>query len=415
MIDLPSLSIDPMGIRYGSSKLFQILVPLTSYMVLRDLFLKKLVLREAVIEKIDQILPKNSFFEQFRTDLPKIFDQTVGFLSWKVGCDLGFFIIVTGLGPWERAFTWSGLLPYTIIQYFVYFLIGRRMLVDGQLNPFSETVSEPVTPEPRPWWKQLLSKYLHEDLNTTNEYVPLRQVFLKPFVDYGGLVLSWSLYNVGIFFFQSGEMNLAPVIQFTFFQMLTFYLVNTYGYVIGYNIGEWIDTGISALEERFSHWKRQQAERLEKEWNEDKQSLQKQFYNLSDSIHQIWQNLKYGYLWQLQVFLGQYGIGRKWFITTVSGVFAVVLIAPSFSGVMFTVGDNISDLWFARLGEVNQVQVAQIEPSMSDQMNLPNSEVVIAQFPEFWQALYTPETQFENIALDDVPSIVKEAEADTNS
>jgi len=75
----------------------------------------------------------------------------------------------------------------------------------------------------------------------------------------------------------------------------------------------------------------------------------------------------------------------------------------------------MSDLWFQQLGKVDQVQVAQIEPAMSDQINLPNSEVIIAQFPEFWQALYTPETQFENIALDDVPSVVEEAETDTNS
>lgn len=415
MIDLPSLSIDPMGVRYGASKLFQILVPLTSYMVLRDLFLKKLVLREAVVEKLNALLPKNSFFDQFRADLPTIFDQTVGFLSWKVGCDLGFFLIVTGLGPWERAFTWSGLLPYTLAQYFVYYLIGRRMLVDGQLNPFStETSGESVTPEPRPWWKQLLSKYLHEDLNVTNEYVPLRQVFLKPFVDYGGLVLSWSLYNVGIFFFQSGEMNLAPVIQFTFFPMLTFYLVNTYGYIIGYNIGEWLEAGILALEEGFSAWKRQQTSLIEYHQKQEKK-LNLLLLRLSNSLQSAWEDIKYAYLWQIQAFLGQYGIGRKWILTTVSGVFAVVLIAPSFSSIMFEVGDNVSDLWFDRLGEVDQVQLAQIEPSLSEQINLPNSEVVISRFPEYWQALYTPETQFENIALEDAPSVVKEALADTNS
>jgi len=413
MIDLSSLPIDPMGIRYGSSKLFQILVPLTSYMVLRDLFLKKLVLKKQIIEKFNQILPDNSFFNQFRSDLPKIFDQTVGFLSWKVGCDLGFFLIVTGMGPWERAFTWSGLLPYTIAQYFVYFLIGRRMLVDGQLNPFSQSSSNPVTPQPRPWWKQLLSKYLHEDLNVTNEYVPLRQVFLKPFVDYGGLVLSWSLYNVGIFFFQSGEMNFAPVIQFAFFQMLTFYLVNTYGFIIGYNIGEGIETLISALEERLSRWKRKQIRAVD-DSSRESPNFSVRLYHLSESFKLAWQNIKYGYLWQLQRFLGQYGIGRKWLLTTVSGVFAVVIIAPSVSDVMFSVGNNMSDLWFNRMGEVDQVQVAQIEPSVSDQLNLPNSEVVISRFPEFWQALYTPETQLENIALDDAPSVMKESEADTN-
>jgi hypothetical protein len=287
------------------------------------------------------------------------------------------------------------------------------MLVDGQLNPFSQSPSNPVTPKPRPWWKQILSKYLHEDLNVTNEYVPLRQVFLKPFVDYGGLVLSWSLYNVGIFFFQSGEMNFAPVIQFAFFQMLTFYLVNTYGFIIGYNIGEGIDAAISALEERFSRWKRQQIS-VVNDSSQESQSLSVRLYRLSESLKLAWQNIKYGYLWQLQTFLGQYGIGRKWLLTTVSGVFAVIIIAPSVSDVMFSVGNNMSDLWFDRMGEVDQVQVAQIEPSVSDQLNLPNSEVVISRFPEFWQALYTPETQFENIALDDAPSSVKESEADTN-
>ena len=411
MFDLPSLSIDPMGVRYGSSKLFQILVPLTSYMVLRDLLIKKIFLREKLVEKINQILPKNSFFEQFRADLPKIFDQTVGFLSWKVGCDLGFFLIVTGLGPWERAFTWSGLLPYTIIQYFVYFLIGRRMLVDGQLNPFSKNPPQSTPPEARPRWKQVLSKYLHEDLNTTNEYVPLRQVFLKPFVDYGGLVLSWSLYNVGIFFFQSGEFNLAPVVQFTFYQMFTFYLVNTYGYVIGYNIGEWIEKGINLFEERFSRWKRQQAHLEKKEKTNTPQAI---VYKLSNSTQLLWQDIKYAYLWRIATFLGQYGIGRKWVLTTVSGVFAVVLIAPSFSSVMLNFGNNVSDLWFDRVGQLDQGQLAQIEPAMSDQINLPNSEVVIAQFPEFWQALYTPETQFENIALDDVSPLMQEEESNTN-
>ncbi len=406
MIELPSLTIDPMGVRYGSSKLFQILVPLTSYIVLRDLLIKKVFLREIVVEKINSLLPKNEFFEQFRADLPKIFDQTVGFLSWKVGCDLGFFLIVTGLGPWQRAFTWSGLLPYTIIQYFVYFLIGRRIIVDGQLNPFSQTPPPSKTPQARSWWKQLLSKYLHEDLNTTNEYVPLRQVFLKPFVDYGGLVLSWSLYNVGIFFFQSGELNLAPVIQFTFYQMLTFYLVNTYGYVIGYNIAEWIEKAINLLEERFSQWKRQQSYLIQQAKQTNPVPLT--LYKVSHSIQSAWQDIKYAYLWQLQAFLGQYGIGRKWVLTTVGGVLAVVLIAPGFANIMLNLGNEVSDLWFDRVGEVNQEQVAQIEPFMFDEMNLPNSEVVIAQFPEFWQALYTPETQFEKIALDNIDSSKKE-------
>ncbi len=405
MIDLPSLPIDPMGVRYGASKLFQILVPLTSYMVLRDIILKKVVLREAVVAKINQLLPDNSFFNQFRRDLPTIFDQTVGFLSWKVGCDLGFFLIVTSLGPWHRAFTWSGLLPYTIAQYFVYFLIGRRMLVDGKLNPFSMNPEQPVNPEPRPWWKQLLSKYLHEDLNVTNEHVPMRQVFLKPFVDYGGLVLSWSLYNVGIFFFQSGEINFAPVIQFTFFQMLTFYLVNTYGYIVGYNVGEWIEAALLALEERFSRWKRNQAE------TNQQNAPQRMIYRLSDFLKFAWQDIKYSYLWRIQQFFGQYGIGRKWVLTTASGVFSVILIAPPFSDWMLDTGNQVSDLWFDQMGKVDKVQLAQVEPNMSDQLNLPNSEVVISQFPEFWQALYIPDDQMGNIALE-APSLEADVESE---
>ncbi|NEP54885.1 MAG: hypothetical protein F6K65_41320, partial [Moorea sp. SIO3C2] len=183
MIDLPLIPANSMGIRYGASKLFQILIPLGGYLLVRDLLLERILFPVAVRERLWQQLPKGPRWESLRKQLPGLFEQALGFATWKIGCDLGFFLVVTGLGPWQRAFTWSGLIPYTLIQYFIYYLIGRKMLIEGQLNPFKSPPAKAPSSERRSLWRRLMSKYLHEDLNATSEDIPLRQVLLKPLVD----------------------------------------------------------------------------------------------------------------------------------------------------------------------------------------------------------------------------------------
>lgn len=389
MINLSLFSVNSMGVRYGASKLFQILIPLVGYLLIRDLLVERLLLRPAIRDRLLQLLPEGPRWQAIRANLPTLFEQAIGFTAWKIGCDLGFFLIVTGLGPWQRAFTWSGLIPYTIIQYFFYYLLGRRMLIEGRLNPFSsKSVTTPVSKRP-PNWQRLASKYLHEDLNATSEDIPLRQVFLKPFVDYAGLVLSWSMYTVGIFFAQSREFNLAPLIHFGFYPMFTFYLVNTYGYIIGFNIGEWIHFRLSWLEEKYSAWARYQATTLTTQ--EQSVNASQQVYLLLKSLQNYWLELKYRVLWRFTPVTERYGLNRRWLLSAIGGVYCVVLVAPGWSGWLLNVGTQASRAWFSAFGSLDQVQLAQISESPTQTAQLPDSNDVITGFPAFWQAMYKPD------------------------
>ena len=402
-MDLPLISIDPMGIRYGCSKLFQILMPLSAYVLIRDVLINGLLLRKPILEKLVKLMPDTPFWTQFKTNLPVIFEQILGVTSWKIGCDLGFFLIVTGQGSWSRAFTWSGLIPYAIIQYFIYYLIGRRMLIEGRLYPFQPLSVQPLSPERPPQWKRWFSKFLHEDLNVTSWNIPLRQVLLKPLVDYVGLVLSWSMYTVGIFFVQSGEVNLAPLTHFTFFSMFVFYLVNTYGYILGYNLGEGIDVVLSILEEKLSAWQRQQAQMVAIGEQESVSPL----YGVLKLISDYWQDLKYAFLWQVQFQLNRYGITRRWLLAVASGVFCVLLVSPSWSRAMMPLEGRLGRVWFFNHEQISEVQMAQVQNSAIElnKFHLPASEIVIARFPEVWQALYHGDTGPQNIVLE---SLVKE-------
>jgi hypothetical protein len=403
MMDLLLISIDPMGIRYGSSKLFQILMPLLAYVLIRDVLINSLLLRKSVVEKLLKLMPDTPLWTQFKTNLPMTFEQILGFMSWKIGCDFGFFIIVASQGPWARAFTWSGLIPYTIVQYFIYYWIGRRMLIEGRLYPFQPLTVKPLS-ERSPQWKRWFSKFLHEDLNVTSWNISLRQVFLKPVVDYIGLVLSWSMYTVGIFFTQSGEINLSPMIHFTFISMFVFYLVNTYGYILGYNIGEGIDVVLSLLEEKLSAWQRQQSQMVAI----GKQEYVSPVYSVIKQLGDYWQNFKYTFLWQVQFQLNRYGITRRWFLAATSGVLCVLLVSPSWSRSMMPVDSWLGRFWFYNHEQMSEVQLAQVQHAATElnNLNLPPSEILIARFPEVWQELYHRDTERQNIAL---KSLVQEA------
>ncbi|MGA1473821.1 MAG: hypothetical protein ACO4AI_01405 [Prochlorothrix sp.] len=384
---LALFSINSMGMRYGMSKLCQILIPLLGYILIRDLLIQGVLLRQPAVQSLLQRLQGTQFFQRWQGDLPQLFDQALGLMAWKIGCDLGFFLIVDALGPWERAFTWSGLLPYTLIQYFLYYWVGRRMLIEGALNPFQP---RPTTPPPaqRPTLtKRLLSKYLHEDVNVTSEHIPLRQVFLKPVVDYGGLVASWSFYTVGIFYSQSGEMTLAPVVHFGFFQMLTFYLVNTYGYILGYNLGELLYLRLSELDERLSQWGRRQAQILPRSGQDLPSQLFWQVKDRVDRLREQFQTLKYTQLQPVFAFLDRYGLNLRWLLSASGGVFCVILVAPSWSHTMLDLGKSADRVLFQVAGRINSHQVEQVEQAIHPRA-LPPSADLLTGFPEAWAALY---------------------------
>ncbi len=386
-LPLALFSINSMGLRYGASKLCQILMPLLGYILIRDLLIQGFLLQQPATQKLLQRLQQWPAVQRWQGDFPKIFEQTLGLLSWKIGCDLGFFLIVDALGPWERAFTWSGLLPYTVIQYFLYYLVGRRMVIEGALNPFQ---ARPITPPPRQrpnLAKRLLSKYFHEDVNVTSSYTPLRQVFLKPVVDYGGLVASWSFYTVGLFYAQTGQVTLEPLVGFSFFSMFTFYVVNTYGYILGFNLGELLYFRLAALEEYIARWGRQQAQVIEPDGKDLRSKL---FWGVSRGLAALdrsVQTLKYTQLQPLLGFCDRYGLNLRWLLSAGGGVICVVLVAPSWSHTLFSLGNSMDQLLFQVAGHLSPAQVAQVQQAM-DSQPLPPSQTIIQGFPEAWANLY---------------------------
>lgn len=316
-----------------------------------------------------------------------LFEKILGLLSWKIGCDLGFFLVVDALGPWERAFTWSGLIPYTIAQYVFYYLVGRRMIIEGARNPFAPPAPTPPLRQRPALANRLLAKYLHEDMNVTREFVPLRQVLLKPVVDYGGLVLSWSLYTVGIFYGQSGEITLAPLVQFGFFPMFTFYLVNTYGYILGFNLGELLYLRLAELEEAVARWSRDQETLAPQEEGSGWWGL---FWQLRQGVmawNDRWKTLKYTQLQGFFDFVDRYNLSWRWLFSSGGGVLCVILVAPSWSQSLLTAGTNLDHAWFQQVGQLNPHQVAQVQQAVRSAA-LPPSEEVILGFPEAWVSLY---------------------------
>ncbi len=222
-------STEPLS--FGGSKLFQIVTPLIAFIILQELpgF-------RNLIPNLIRMVNGNADIGRWEGYIKTI----IGFISWKIGCDFGFLIIDTGSAPWSIAFTWAGLIPYGIGMYVLYYLIGQKMIIQGQLNPFKEVYVPPRVNGRPSRWKQFLSKFFHESLNSTSANVPIRQVTLKPFLDYGAILVTWPLYNVALLYSQSGEINFDPMIHFTFLAILVFYIVNVFAFILGFNLGEFI-------------------------------------------------------------------------------------------------------------------------------------------------------------------------------
>lgn len=217
------------------SKLAQVVVPLVIYVLLRNIGRRTHVVGRFVEKRF----AGSSFQErnEWKDRITRAFDRLGGFLGWKVGCDLGYFVI-TGHSVWQ-AFTLAGLIPYTVVQYLVYRIFCQKMLFSGMTNPFAYERYRMPRLSRRRNVRRFLAKFLHEDCNATSGNVPLRRVFLKPFGDFFAVVLAWSAYTMGIFWLQDGELNWQPVTQFSYVMMGGYYLGGILAYIWGYNLGEW--------------------------------------------------------------------------------------------------------------------------------------------------------------------------------
>jgi hypothetical protein len=359
-------------ISYGSSKLFQILMPLMAYILLQEIPGLRPLTHRVVRFFRPQANPGQC---------DHLVNMLLGFFSWKIGCDLGFLLISTSAAPWSIAFTVSGLIPYTIAQYFIYYLIGHKIILQGKTNPFKDDFEVKQIRERPAIWKQFISKFFHENMNVTSAHVPLRQVFLKPFVDYGGLITSWPLYNVGLLFFQSGEVNFAPMVHFIFLNIFVFYVVNVMGYILGYNLGEFIYFRVIHLLE----WLKKQM-RLSQLFSQ-KNALKQVFESQRNPLIRQTETLNATVLPQVQTTLNRYGINPRWLLSATMGVIFVILLEPNLAGSIFSTADRIQHLLFYSLGHLDTDHLQQFL-SASAAGELPAPDLLIDQFSDQLNSLY---------------------------
>jgi hypothetical protein len=375
MIDVFELALSLPGtteISYGGSKLFQILIPLFAFMALQEIPGLR-----GVTRRIIQLLRP----QQDPKDYDYLVNMLLGFFSWKVGCDLGFLLVATSAAPWSIAFTVAGLIPYTLTQYFLYYLVGHKMILQGNINPLKEEfVVKKISSRPS-IWKQFISKFFHENMNVTSANIPLRQVVLKPFVDYGGLITSWPLYNVGLLFFQSGEINFAPMVHFMFLKIFVFYVVNVMGYILGYNLGEFLYFQLI----------------YGSEWV--KRKLRTLISPSSSSGQGLWLVGNDGQLAPLAVlssslqsqsfraFLARYGLNIRWFVSAGMGVLFVVLLEPSLAGSIFSAADRVQHTLFYTFGHLDTDHVQQFLTASSPIVPA-DPQGLIDGFPTMLNRLY---------------------------
>lgn len=376
MLHLALVLPDSTALSFGSSKLFQILLPLLVYILFQELP----GLRQSIQRLILLIRPNTNL-----DAVEYLISLFLGFISWKIGCDFGFLIVATGSAPWTIAFTVAGLIPYALAQYFFYYLIGQKIIIQGKANPFKEEfVAKKITGRP-PLWKRFVSKFFHENMNVTSASVPLRQVCLKPLVDYAGIIISWPLYNVGLLFLQSGEINFEPLFHFMFLSIFVFYVVNVFGYILGYNLGEFLYFRLVIGAE----WLKQQLRKRKL------QTLPTTAANLrpvSALYRKAALSLKLELLSDVvflpyRSFCDRYGLNVRWLLSASLGVMCVVLVEPKMASTIFGLAQDVQTAWFHAFGHVNASHVEQLLSASGDGV-LPPPEQLTQDFAQVFPSLY---------------------------
>lgn len=215
---------------FGLAKYIQIVIPQIFYYLLYPLINVKTVgslLRSIKpgLEAEDRNVQAQQIADQYH--------KLQGFFTWKLACDLGFFLVVTQYGPWTRALTLPGLITYTIGQLFLYFFVGQRLIL-SRLYP-KQPLRRPKNL--RIGRLQLaLSRLFHEELGVTVNQVPLRVSLAKMVVDYSVMYVTWSLYTIGFFFVGQGEIDFSPLSIFPHVSMLSFYLCVYIGYAFSFTL-----------------------------------------------------------------------------------------------------------------------------------------------------------------------------------
>lgn len=221
-------------IAFGLAKYIQIVIPQLAYYLIYPLINTNTISR--LLAKWNRSQSAEEQQKRARS-ITEQYHRLQGFFTWKLACDLGFFLIVTQYGPWTRALTLPGLITYTIGQLIIYYFIGQRLIL-SRLYP---------RPEPRRpknlrigRLQLALSKLLHEEQGVTVNQVPLRVALAKMGVDYIAMYITWSLYTIGFFLVGQGEVDLSPLSIFPHVSMLSFYLSVYLGYAFSFTLLEYI-------------------------------------------------------------------------------------------------------------------------------------------------------------------------------
>ncbi|MBD2251483.1 hypothetical protein [Nostoc parmelioides] len=352
-------SVNSYSISYGLSKLGQILLPLCGYIISQELIFRK------NIHHHTQSLNYQTMI------LEKRFERVLGFMTWKIGCDLGFFLVSNYQGGWLRAFTFAGLIPYTIIQYFIYRLIYEKIFLGRILKLYIEKETLNLLVKRIHPIKKILSKYLHQELNTTSDAIPIPKLILKPFIDYASIVISWSFYTMGILFFQSGEINFSPFIYFPFGLMLSFYLGESFAYILGFNLSELIYLYLLSIENQLII--------LSEKFKVISIRLGRYDRNLY-KFPSYWRELQYILNWRMRLFLDKYNLNARWAFSSVGGVIFTTLVTAIFVDVVTNFIENLYILFFQFAGQMNEIQVQQMLPINSNPQELPDFQNFINEF-----------------------------------
>lgn len=180
------------------------------------------------------------------------FQRLQGFFVWKLACDLGFFLVVTQYGSWLRAFTLSGLLTYTLLQFAVYYLVGQKLILANlaRRQPLNKPKRIRTT-----WWKNFGSKLFYEEMGVTISQVSGGMIIAKLLVDYGAMWITWSAYTVGFFLFANGGLGFSSLYVFPHVTMSSLYLSVYLGYAAMFTLIEQILKSI-ALRATIPLWSR---------------------------------------------------------------------------------------------------------------------------------------------------------------
>ena len=164
----------------------------------------------------------------------------LGFVSWKIGCDFGFFLMTPSASVWE-AFNPGGLAAYTIVQFTAFFVLGEWLIRDGLIRRCFAADSTDRKP-PRRWsepLRRLCSKYFYEHEDGLSPAAPWRNILCKPLIVLLSAFAAWPAYDWGAAWWNARPLPLNAAYQQFSYGLLTVFVFGGYfGRILAYNLGE---------------------------------------------------------------------------------------------------------------------------------------------------------------------------------